>query len=58
MSVGPSVGRSEMKQSSTKNMILSHLKDNEEIRASFRVMKMTRTILENKSGDQYTKDSV
>ena len=27
----------------------------EEIRASFRVMKMTRTILENKSGDQYTE---
>ena len=30
----------------------------EEIRTSFRVMKMTRTVFENKSGDQYTKDSV
>ena len=33
-------------------------KDYEEIRTSFRVMKMTRTVFENKSGDQYTKDSV
>ena len=30
----------------------------EEICTSFRVMKMTRTVFENKSGDQYTKDSV
>ena len=30
----------------------------DEIRTSFRVMKMTRTVFENKSGDQYTKDSV
>ena len=35
-----------------------HLFVSEEIRASFRVMKMTRTVLENKSGDKYTKDSV
>ena len=30
----------------------------EEICTSFRVTKMTRTVFENKSGDQYTKDSV